>query len=195
MCSRSRSDICAGVNFPLTSQPGLYSLQARQWPRTFILCSRAKATTRSPGPKLKVARSGLIAPHFIAFSGSTMLNSRASVAAYSGSEKSPGSTAVPTSTPILSACSRSVWAKQSAPAPCRRKAQATAEQRTLFINITGTLSVRPPLRRHAAPEALRRAEVAGAHAAGAHHQLLDDQPRINGPELEHVGAGLIEHVL
>ena len=81
MCSRSRRDNSAGVNLPFESHAGLYFAHARQWPRTFIPCPRAKATTRSPGPKLNAPREGRTAAHFIAFSGSTMLNSRARVEA------------------------------------------------------------------------------------------------------------------
>src|SRR5229473_1961008 len=115
MCSRSSLDNCSGVKLPFESQAGLCSLHRRQCPRTFILCACAKAMTSSPGAKLNLSCAGRRAPHFITFSGSTMLNSRASVAAYSLSVNLEGLTAVPTNMPTRSAYSRSDWARQLPP--------------------------------------------------------------------------------
>src|SRR5437763_853267 len=56
MCSRRRRDNCPGVKPPFESHAGLYFAHARQWPRTFMRCSRAKAATRSPGAKLNTPR-------------------------------------------------------------------------------------------------------------------------------------------
>src|SRR5712691_1915811 len=75
-----------------------------------------------------------MAAHFITFSGSNMLNSRARVEAYEASLKKEGATAAPTSIPALSACSRRDWATQPLPIVAI-KVTAPATDRAFFTRI------------------------------------------------------------
>src|SRR5207244_1129601 len=69
------------------------------------------------------------------FSGSTMLNSRARVDAYGASAKSAGFTAVPTSNPLLAACSRRVCAKVMLVLAARSRIKIKERTRDFLISI------------------------------------------------------------
>ncbi|GAQ22959.1 putative hypothetical protein [Deinococcus grandis] len=63
------------------SQPGALSCQMRVWPRTAIPWRVAQVTIASDRPYTKVPSFASVACHFMAFSGVTLLNSRATRAA------------------------------------------------------------------------------------------------------------------
>ena len=108
MCFSRICDSSADVKFRFVSHFGFCRCHTSVWPRTFISCRIANSAIWSACEESKEFLSGWITSHLSASSGSTMLNSRASVDEYAASESCSGLTAVPISSlnPRLCAASR-----------------------------------------------------------------------------------------